>query len=216
MSDRRSNQEPEVDGALVPVTELSSVPMPWLIETSCSRLFTCANWVMYWFGSVGCVGSWFCSSLTSKVRKSFAVISDELLAAALALLDEWTPRRVPRRLHRAPRRQRRGYRLCADAPEVAIELSCDKSIILLLISSSLSLFLFTPVHSTSFRQLNTFHAATFYLPQPPANSHASLPRPASRYSLSGVLSALLAFTPTLRRLPACTVRSRETPWLNYR
>jgi hypothetical protein len=29
---------------------------------------------MYWFGSVGCVGSWFCNSLTSRVRKSCDVI----------------------------------------------------------------------------------------------------------------------------------------------
>ena len=60
--------------------------MPWLIEISCWRLFTCANCVMYSFGSVGCVGSWFCNSLTSNVRKSLDVMSDVLLAALLELL----------------------------------------------------------------------------------------------------------------------------------
>lgn len=41
---------------------------------NCSRLFTLTNWLMYSFGSVACVGSWFCISVTSNVRKSFADI----------------------------------------------------------------------------------------------------------------------------------------------
>jgi hypothetical protein len=62
----------------------------WLMSISCSRLFTCTSWLMYSLGSVFAVGSWFCISVTSKVRKSFAEIVDELLLASLelsALLD---------------------------------------------------------------------------------------------------------------------------------
>jgi hypothetical protein len=36
-----------VDGEVVPEIAVSSVPIPWLIEINCSRLFTCVNWVMY-------------------------------------------------------------------------------------------------------------------------------------------------------------------------
>ncbi len=54
------------------------------MEISCCKLFTPTIWVMYAFGSVGCVGSWFWSSLTSSVRKSLAVMSPELLDDELA------------------------------------------------------------------------------------------------------------------------------------
>jgi hypothetical protein len=42
---------------------------------------------MYSFGSVACVGSWFCISVTSKVRKSLAdiVAESELLLPSLEL-----------------------------------------------------------------------------------------------------------------------------------
>jgi len=57
------------------VAAVSSDVMPWLIEMSCCKLFTPTSCVMYALGSVGCVGSWFFSSLTSNVRKSFEVMS---------------------------------------------------------------------------------------------------------------------------------------------
>jgi hypothetical protein len=63
-----------VPDVLVGVTAVSNDEIPLLIEINCSRLFTSVNCVMYSFGSVGCVGSWFCSSLTSNVRKSLLVI----------------------------------------------------------------------------------------------------------------------------------------------
>jgi hypothetical protein len=62
----------------------SSVPIPELILINCSRLFTPTSCVMYAFGSVGCVGSWFFNSLTSSVRKSLLVI----VAPDAALEDE--------------------------------------------------------------------------------------------------------------------------------
>jgi hypothetical protein len=45
---------------------------------------------MYWLGSVGCVGSWFFISATSRVRKSLAVMVevDELEDELSVLLDE--------------------------------------------------------------------------------------------------------------------------------
>jgi hypothetical protein len=57
-----------------------SVVNVWLIEISCSRLFTFTNWLMYSLGSVFAVGSWFFISVTSNVRKSLAeTVADELL-----------------------------------------------------------------------------------------------------------------------------------------
>ena len=60
----------------------------WLMSISCSRLFTCTSWLMYSFGSVSAVGSWFCISVTSSVRKSFAEIVAE---SPLASLDPLVP-----------------------------------------------------------------------------------------------------------------------------
>jgi hypothetical protein len=92
---------------------------------------------MYWFGSVGWVGSWFCSSLTSKVRKSFAVMSDESLAELLALLELLFDVLLVEEVESfgvACNAARRGAsadatELAADVPDAAIELSCDKSIV---------------------------------------------------------------------------------------
>src|ERR1039457_3424164 len=50
---------------------LSAVSV-WLMSISCSRLFTLTSWLMYSFGSVFEVGSWFFISVTSSVRKSLA------------------------------------------------------------------------------------------------------------------------------------------------
>src|SRR5690242_13226718 len=47
-----------------------------LIEISCCRLLTPTSCWIYAFGSVGCVGSWFFSSVTNSTRKSLAVIVD--------------------------------------------------------------------------------------------------------------------------------------------
>lgn len=47
---------------------------------------------MYAFGSVGCVGSWFFSSVTSNVKKSLAVIVAPSVAELVVLsLDELLP-----------------------------------------------------------------------------------------------------------------------------
>ncbi len=77
---------PEVpDVPEVPDAELllpRSVLKVWLILTNCSRLLTATNWLTYSLGSALEVGSWFCNSVTSKVRKSF----DEMVAAELLLL----------------------------------------------------------------------------------------------------------------------------------
>ena len=51
------------------------------------RLFTLTSWLMYWFGSVVAVGSWFCISVTSSVRKSLAdMVADELLVPLVLLV----------------------------------------------------------------------------------------------------------------------------------
>ena len=50
--------EPDV-GDDEPEPPVSTEVSPWLIEISCCRLFTPTNWLIYAFGSVGCVGSWF-------------------------------------------------------------------------------------------------------------------------------------------------------------
>src|ERR1700733_2214976 len=106
---------------------------------------------MYWFGSVGCVGAWFWGSLTSNVRKSFAVISDELLAAALALLDDCVLPDVSLGACTARREDSEEATVCAaDVPDVATELSCDKSII----SSPYFKFAFlVPIHARTLNQL---------------------------------------------------------------
>ena len=75
----------------VPVSELldgavRSVLNVWLMLMSCSRLFTLTSWLMYSFGSVSAVGSWFCISVTSSVRKSLADIVAELSLESLELL----------------------------------------------------------------------------------------------------------------------------------
>ena len=64
-----------------PVVEIpSAVERFWLISMSCSRLFTETSWLMYSLGSVFAVGSWFCISVTSSVRKSLAEMpAEELL-----------------------------------------------------------------------------------------------------------------------------------------
>src|SRR5882757_7636929 len=83
---------------------------------------------MYWFGSVGCVGSWFFNSLTSNVRKSFDVMSDELAAVLLELVvgvvASFGVACTARREDNAE-----ATVLAADFPDVAIELSCVKSIV---------------------------------------------------------------------------------------
>jgi hypothetical protein len=60
---------------------LSAVSV-WLMSISCSRLFTLTSWLMYSLGSVSEVGSWFCISVTSSVRKSLA----EMVAPSFELL----------------------------------------------------------------------------------------------------------------------------------
>jgi hypothetical protein len=83
----------ESDGALLPVkfdaesffapevVPLLDVPRSVvsveLMLINCSRLFTETSWLTYSLGSVFAVGSWFCNSVTSKVRKSL----DEMVAA---------------------------------------------------------------------------------------------------------------------------------------
>jgi hypothetical protein len=59
-----------------------SVLSVWLMSMSCSRLFTLTSWLMYSLGSVSEVGSWFCISVTSSVRKSLA----EMVAPSSELL----------------------------------------------------------------------------------------------------------------------------------
>ena len=68
--------------------ELPSAPESvWLMPMSCSRLLTCTSWLMYSLGSVVAVGSWFCISVTSSVRKSFAeMLADEVFELLLALV----------------------------------------------------------------------------------------------------------------------------------
>jgi hypothetical protein len=61
---------------------LSAVSV-WLMSISCSRLFTCTSWLMYSLGSVSAVGSWFCISVTSSVRKSLAEMVAELSLVSL-------------------------------------------------------------------------------------------------------------------------------------
>ena len=62
-----------------------SVVSVWLISISCSRLFTLTSWLMYSFGSVSAVGSWFCISVTNSVRKSLAEMAAELPLESLEL-----------------------------------------------------------------------------------------------------------------------------------
>jgi hypothetical protein len=62
----------------------SAVVRFWLMSISCSRLLTCTSWLMYSLGSVSAVGSWFCISVTSKVRKSLA----DMVAESLPELSE--------------------------------------------------------------------------------------------------------------------------------
>jgi hypothetical protein len=56
-----------------------------LILMSCSRLFTATSWLTYSLGSVFAVGSWFFSSVTSKVRKSLEEIEAAELLSLLEL-----------------------------------------------------------------------------------------------------------------------------------
>jgi len=72
--------------SVVEVELLESVVSVWLIEISCSRLFTFTNWLMYSLGSVFAVGSWFFISVTNRVRKSLAEMVDESLLVLLVLL----------------------------------------------------------------------------------------------------------------------------------
>jgi hypothetical protein len=65
-----------------------SVVSVWLMLISCSRLFTDTNWFTYSLGSVDAVGSWFCSSVTNRVRKSEAEMVAESVLELLVLLDE--------------------------------------------------------------------------------------------------------------------------------
>src|ERR1700733_3014333 len=126
----------------------SSVPIPWLIEINCWRLFTCASWVMYAFGSVGCVGSWFFSSLTRRVRKSSEVMSDELLAA---LVDPLVGAVASFRFSTAGGEDNGvATVVSADFPDVAIELNCDESIAC---SPHFKVHSICPVHARTLNQL---------------------------------------------------------------
>jgi hypothetical protein len=75
---------------VLPVEVLPELPIAvvrfWLMSINCSRLFTCTSWLMYSFGSVSAVGSWFCISVTNKVRKSFAEMVAESPLELSALL----------------------------------------------------------------------------------------------------------------------------------
>jgi hypothetical protein len=64
---------------------LASPDSVWLMSINCSRLFTWTSWLMYSFGSVLAVGSWFCISVTSNVRKSLAEMVEESALAELEL-----------------------------------------------------------------------------------------------------------------------------------
>ena len=71
------------EGPVLPPEGAAEVPSTvdkfWLMSINCSRLFTCTSWLMYSLGSVVAVGSWFCISVTSKVRKSLAeMVAEEL------------------------------------------------------------------------------------------------------------------------------------------
>jgi hypothetical protein len=120
--------EPVVDDE--PELEIapSRVPIPWFIEINCWRLFTCASCVMYAFGSVGCVGSWFFNSLTRRVRKSSEVMLDESLAALLELLVVGAVASFGFACTARGEDKAVATVVAADVPDVAIELSCDKSI----------------------------------------------------------------------------------------
>ena len=75
-----------------PVVESpSTVDKFWLMSISCSRLFTDTSWLMYSLGSVSAVGSWFCISVTSSVRKSLAEMAAEELLESLELLELLEP-----------------------------------------------------------------------------------------------------------------------------
>jgi hypothetical protein len=78
--------EPVVGDAGVTPAAVSSDVMPELIPISCCKLFTSTICVMYAFGSVGWVGSWFFISATSSVRKSFAVMVELSAAAVVAVV----------------------------------------------------------------------------------------------------------------------------------
>ena len=67
-----------VDRVRAGVLPTTSVLNVWLMSISCSRLFTWTSWLMYSLGSVSAVGSWFCISVTSSVRKSLAEMVAEL------------------------------------------------------------------------------------------------------------------------------------------
>src|SRR5882757_6540003 len=104
---------------------------------------------MYWFGSVGCVGSWFFNSLTSNVRKSFDVMSDELAAVLLELVvgvvASFGVACTARREDSAE-----ATVLAADFPDVAIELSCAKSIVC---SPQFKFCSMSPAHARTLNQL---------------------------------------------------------------
>jgi hypothetical protein len=67
-----------VDAPVPEELDVLSAVSVWLMSMSCSRLFTLTSWLMYSLGSVSEVGSWFCISVTSRVRKSFAEMVAEL------------------------------------------------------------------------------------------------------------------------------------------
>jgi hypothetical protein len=104
---------------------------------------------MYWFGSVGWVGSWFFSSLTSKVRKSSDVMSDESPAALVELVVDvvesfgvaWTARRED---------SAEATVFAAEVPVGVIGLSCDKSIVH---SPRFKFRSICPVHARTLNQL---------------------------------------------------------------
>jgi hypothetical protein len=100
------------------------------------------------------VGSWFCNSLTSSVRKSFDVIVDEL-AALLVLVVEVADVVVSFGAACTARRDDSAEAtvVAADVPDVVIELSCDKSIVC---SPQLKFCSTRPAHARTLNQLPPF------------------------------------------------------------
>jgi hypothetical protein len=67
----------------------------WLMEISWSSWFSDTIWLTISVGSTGCVGSWFCNSVTRRLRnvvcRSLAEVPFELLLEPLELLVPLVP-----------------------------------------------------------------------------------------------------------------------------
>lgn len=100
------------------------------------------------------MGSWFCNSLTSSVRKSFDVIVDELVVL-LVLVVEVVDVVVSFGVACTARREDSAEAtvLAADVPDVPIELSCDKSIVC---SPQLKFRSTCPFHARTLNQFPPF------------------------------------------------------------